>query len=197
MKSDREFIDGIYEKAKNYTTEENNTSLTTYKSKVIKPYVWQTLSCAAAMLLLCVAIDGISGNNIILQRNKQTEPTQAVQEMSVAFARYMPEQTIQTITVTGEISYAAPEVGYFLLTVEEMTGAALEDDRNEASKEISAQAEKEQTVIQVCYDSSMYTAEAFVSGKKVSLEVCEGDVYGRLSEDSTEAGYPVYTLQSY
>ena len=187
MKSDREFIDGIYEKAKNYTTEENSTSLTTYRRKTVRPYVWQTLSCAAALLLLCVAIDGISGNNIILQRNKQTEPTQAVQEMSVAFARYMPEQEMQTISVTGEISSVVPEEGYFLMTVEEVSIDVLDGAFSQLGEELP--------VIQICYDSSMYTAESFVPGKKVSFEVCEGDVYGRLSGDLTEAAYPVYTLQ--
>ena len=37
--------------------------------------------------------------------------------------------------------------------------------------------------------------EEFVLGQKVSFEICEGDIYGRLVEDVTEAGYPVYTLQ--
>ena len=187
MKSDREFINGIYEKAKNYTTEENSTSLTTYRRKTVRPYVWQTLSCAAALLLLCVAIDGISGNNIILQRNKQTEPTQAVQEMSVAFARYMPEQEMQTISVTGEISYVAPEENYFLMTVEEVSIDVLDSAFSQLGEELP--------VILVCYDSSVYTAESFMLEKKVSFEVCEGDVYGRLSEDVTETDYPVYTLQ--
>lgn len=187
MKSDREFIDGIYEKAKNYTTEENNTSLTTYRRKTVRPYVWQTLSCAAAMLLLCVAIDGISGRNLIMQREKEVEPTQAVQEMSVAFARFMPEQAIPTISVTGEISYVAPEEGYFLLTVEEVSIDMLDSAFSQLGEELP--------MIQVCYDSSIYTAESFMPGQKVSFEVCEGDVYGRLSENLTETEYPVYTLQ--
>lgn len=187
MKSDREFIDGIYEKAKNYTTEENSTSLTTYKRKTVRPYVWQTLSCAAALLLLCVAIDGISGKNIILQRDKQVEPTQAVQEMSVAFARFMPEQTMQTMTVTGRISYVASEENYFLMEVEEVSVEDLDGFFSQLGEELP--------VIQVVYDSSVYTAESFATGKKVSFEVCEGDVYGRLSENVTEADYPIYTLQ--
>ena len=186
MKSDREFIDGIYEKAKNYTTEENSTPLTTYKRKTVRPYMWQTLSCAAAMLLLCVAIDGISGRNLIMQRDKQAEPTQAVQEMSLALARFVPEQTIQTISVTGEISYVASEENYFLMTVEEVSVDSLDGFFSQIGEELP--------VIQVCYDASMYTAESFVLGKKVSFEVCEGDVYGGLSED-LEADYPVYTLQ--
>ena len=101
MKSDREFIDGIYEKAKNYTTEENSTSLTTYKRKTVRPYVWQTLSCAAALLLLCVAIDGINGKEL-LQRNSQSDQTAIEQETGIAFARSMPGQ--QKNLVTGEIS---------------------------------------------------------------------------------------------
>lgn len=193
MKSDREFIDGIYEKAKSYT-QENNTSLTTYKSKVIKPYVWQSLSCAAAILLLCVAIDGVSGKNLILQRDKQAEPTQAAQEAGVAFARFMPNQVMQTFSVTGEISEVAPEEGYFILTVQEMTEAALQDGWNEDSETASGPEEKP-VVIRVCYDSSMDTAEEFVIGKTVSLEVCEGDVYGKCSDTNIEEAYPVYTLQ--
>ena len=187
MKSDREFIDGIYEKAKQYTTEENSTSLTTYRRKTVRPYVWRTLSCAAALLLLCVAIDGISGNNILLQRHKQAEPTHAVQEMSVAFARFMPEPIMQTISVTGEISYIAPEDGYFLMTVEEVSQDVLEDAFSQIGEQLP--------VILVCYDTSVYTAESFVTGEKVSFEVCEGDMYGNLSENVMEADYPVYTLQ--
>ena len=164
-----------------------STSLTTYRRKTVKPYVWQTLSCAAAMLLLCVAIDGISGKHIILQREKQAEPTQVVQEMSMALARFVPEQMVQTICVTGEISYISPENDYVLLTVEEIANNGLDGT--------FSQLGEEPLVIQVCYDSSVYTAESFEIGKTVSFEVCEGDIYGRLSETLTEADYPVYTLQ--
>ena len=187
MKSDREFIDGIYEKAKQYTTEENSTSLTTYRRNTVRPYVWRTLSCAAALLLLCVAIDGISGKNILLQRDKQAEPTHAVQEMSVAFARFMPEQTMQTISVMGEISDIPSEEGYFLMQVEEIA--------NDGFDSFFSQLGTELPVILVCYDTSVYKAESFVLGEKVSFEVCEGDMYGNLSENVMEAYYPVYTLQ--
>ena len=179
MKSDREFIDGIYEKAKNYTTEENSTSLTTYRRKISRPYVWQTLSCAAALLLLCVAIDGINGKEK-LQVHSGAEPTVVAQETGIAFARYMPEPSRQSITATGEVSFVAPEEGYFLLTVEEMSSMA-EEEKPE--------------VIQVLYDPAIYDAEEFALGTKLSVELWNGDVYGWLTELFKEADYPVYTLQ--
>ena len=71
-----------------------------------------------------------------MQREKEVEPTQAVQEMSVAFARFMPEQAIPTISVTGEISYVAPEEGYFLLTVEEVSIDMLDSAFSQLGEEL-------------------------------------------------------------
>lgn len=185
MKSDREFIDGIYEKAKHYTTEENSTSLTTYKRKTVRPYVWQTLSCAAAMLLLCVAIDGINGKEDILQRNRQGEPTAAVQEMGVALARFMSEPEVQT--VTGKVLLTMPEKGYFLLEVEKTL----------ADEEIQTVDTEEATtvVIQILYDPVVYDIGKFEPDETISVDVLRGDAYGLLTDLFENNAYPLYTLQ--
>ena len=180
MKSDREFIDGIYEKAKQYTTEENDASLATYERGKSKRIVWQTLSCAAALLLFCVAIDLLGGKTGIFQNVRQNEPIVQTEEQGVVFARYVPEE-LPSVTVTGVVSQTVPEQGYFLLSVTEWH---TEDNQIEKPE-----------MIQVLYEQSMYEPEFFVSGMELLVALVAGDSYGILESEEIDSIYPIYTLR--
>ena len=138
MKSNEEFIAGIYEKAAVYKEEQENIRKVYGSSRIMK---------MAAMLAVCVGLISIA-NTVLHQENKQTEEYgisllseagEQIGEPGVAFHRSGPAQEFATFTGTVESIQENENLIWLKLEfTEEMQDEALVAVRFDILEDISA-----------------------------------------------------------
>lgn len=135
MKSDREFLDGIYEKAKRY--EEQRPVEIKQRRNVLKPVLVSGLSLAACFALI-VAANLNNGNNKPIER-KDTRgiPSPAVFQMDLP----IPDEEVAVSGILSFVDKREKKLGLKDVVLYEGEGSALGEEMSLSYEELQYEGE--------------------------------------------------------